>query len=131
MENIENKSCFDRLDSWWGEVKYSLAPKFAITLSVIAGIGGILSGTYPIWAGVFYGIANIGVFFAGISLTLFAKETKQHKTNLETLQTENDNLKLTQLRALNPYTLSTEPADDIVINTDPFDTIYHGSPHDD
>lgn len=87
-EQTEEKGCLDIIDDCWEAYKFKVSGKFAMGLSILAGVSSILVAKFVIPAGVVIGITNVGVFFAGVSLEIFANEHKNIRD--ENISLKND-----------------------------------------
>lgn len=92
-DNNSEKDVIDKFDEFWEEHKHTLSSKLSICLGVLGGVGSALVGLgLFVPASVVLGVCNVGIFFAGISLSKFEDKNKKLKIDNISLQNEKNDI---------------------------------------
>ena len=112
-EDNYNCNCCLYLDNWWENYKYTIAPKLAVTISILGGVGSILLNfpSFTLPASIILGFMNIGVFFAGLTLEHFKNEDIKNQEEKKNLETDNISLKNQNIEMNNRLSIFQFPTD--------------------
>jgi len=81
----------DKFDNFWDKYKIH-SGKISITISVIGGIGAILSGSHIVAGSVIIGITNLAIFFSGLAFEKLTNEFQNLEESNISLKNEKNNM---------------------------------------
>ncbi|RTL06733.1 hypothetical protein EKK58_04320 [Candidatus Dependentiae bacterium] len=125
-ENYCVCNCLDFTDDFWKKYKHH-SGKVSIGISILGGVGAVLSGVSIVASSIVIGVTNVAIFFSGLAYEKLNNQAKQIIDENISLQNDKNELvkRLTVYNFPQSITSQSNTPQNISTSTSPLPTPFN------